>query len=271
MDLKKVIRVPAAAGILLMLLLTGGDFVFGQKRFMLNEGDAEKFKLATRLFQKGEQLFTKGKFKKAEEAFMECLEKFPDHANADYYLARLRYQQNDLPGALQRIENAKKNYEVIASLGVSSQMEYMEKLRLQKQALEDEINTLKQMVLSSSNNSTGARDRTESEISKRETTLQLLKDRLNSPVPDEKQIPAAFYYVHGNILFKMRKYKESLDEYLEAVKVDPTHSNAYVNLANLYFMGKQYEKALFYLKKAEDCGATVDPRFKQALYKAMRK
>jgi tetratricopeptide (TPR) repeat protein len=270
MVVKKIMHVLTTAGILLVLLLTEGNFLFGQKRFMLNEGEAEKFKMATRLFQKGEQLFTKGKFKKAEESFLECLEKFPGHANADYYLARLHYQENDFSGALRHIENAKKNYEIIASLGVSSQMEYLEKLRLQKQQLEDEINTLKQVASSGTNRSRGGQD-TSSEISKRETTLQILKDRLNAPIPDEKQIPAAYYYVHGNILFKIKKYKEALDEYLEAVRVEPTHGNANVNLANLYFMGRQYEKALFYLKKAEDCGVTVDPRFKQALYKAMRK
>jgi TolA-binding protein len=108
MVVKKIVHALTAAGILLVLLLTGENYLFGQKRFMLNEGDAEKSKMATRLFQKGEQLFTKGKFKKAEESFLECLEKFPGHANADYYLARVRYQENDFPAALQHIKNAKK-------------------------------------------------------------------------------------------------------------------------------------------------------------------
>lgn len=279
MNLRNVSRlrraqVPVVLGIAVLVLFSAGDSLFGQKRYMLNESETGKFKMAKRLYNKGEQLFIKGKFKKAESTFKECLNKFPKYANADYYLARIYYQEDNLTAAMKHIENAHINYEFIASLGVNTQLEYLERLRLQKQQVEEDIRNLRQILSTGSGKSSGGgreNSDTERKIAALEKTLQTLKDRLRAPVPDAKLIPAEFHYVYGNILFKLKKYSESLNRYLEAVKTDPTHGNSYNNLANLYYMAKKYQKALYYLQKAQSCGVKINPRFKQALYKAMRK
>ena len=46
---------------------------------------------------------------------------------------------------------------------------------------------------------------------------------------------------------------------------------AHINLANLYYMAKQYQKARDHLSKAEENGAEVNPKFKQAILKALEK
>ncbi len=267
-------QLPVVLGILVLFLFSTGDFLHGQKRFMLNESDAGKFKMAKRLYNKGEQLFIKGKFKKAEGVFKECLEKFPHYANADYYLARVYYQRDDLAPALAHIKKAHENYKYIAELGVNTQLEYLEKLRLQKQQIEEDIRNVQQIISRGGGGSSGVnRQQSQSEktLASLEKTRQTLNDRLRAPVPDSKQIPAPFHYVYGNVLFKLKKYSEALEQYLEAVKTDPNHGNSYNNLANLYYMARKYQKALFYLQKAQSCGVKINPRFKQALYKAMRK
>lgn len=271
-------RTPVLLGVLgiwVLLVFSAGDSLFGQKRFMLNEKDAEKFKLAKRLYNKGEQLFIKEKFKKAESAFKECLEKFPKYANADYYLARIYYQEDNLARALEHIKNANNNYAFIVELGVNTQLEYLEKLRFQKQQVEEDIRNLQQLSSTGGSGRTSGVNREASDIASQlaaaQKTLQTLNDRLRAPIPDLKQIPAEFHYVYGNILFKLKKYSEALSQYLETVKTDPTHGSAYNNLANLYYMARKYQEALFYLQKAESCGAKINPQFKQAIYKAMRK
>ena len=60
-------------------------------------------------------------------------------------------------------------------------------------------------------------------------------------------------------------------QYLEAIKINPQHGNAYNNLANLYFMAKQYQKALDCLNKAEANGAEIKPELKKATLKALEK
>jgi tetratricopeptide (TPR) repeat protein len=82
---------------------------------------------------------------------------------------------------------------------------------------------------------------------------------------------ADYYYLHGNLLFKKKACQEALDQYLKAVEIDPKHGNSYNNIANLYYLGKQYDKAEEYLDKAEANGAKVNPAFKQALAKALNK
>jgi tetratricopeptide (TPR) repeat protein len=260
--------------VFIFAFLFGTHFGFSQKRFMLDQNEALKFKLAKQLYQKGQQLFLKGKFKKAEEALKDCLEKFPKYSDADYYMSQICYKKEDFPQALQHIKKAKKNYKFMADLGVSTQLEYMDSLRKQKQDLEEDLRNMKQQ-LADGNFKGGAfssvRTELQGKIASAEKSLIQIEERLKNPIPTEAQMSADYYYVHGNILFKLKKYKESLDQYLQAVRVNPNHGNAYNNIANLNFMARQYQRALYYLEKAEICGIKVNPKFREAIYKAMGK
>jgi len=53
------------------------------------------------------------------------------------------------------------------------------------------------------------------------------------------------------------------------VRINPKHGDAYNNLASLYYMVKKYSQAMEYLKLAEENGAQVNPKFKEALQKAI--
>jgi len=263
-------KMKTAASVSIITILLCGGMVFGQKRFMLNESEAEKFKMATRLFYKGEQLFSKGNYKKAKEALDDCLDKFPQYANADYYLGRIYYEEGDYLKALEHIENAKKNYKVLADLGASTQLEYMNKLREEKMAAEESLRNLKQRRSTMRpGQGTGQSGEIEDQINQVQKSIDELDQRMKEPLPQVSDPPADFFYIHGNILFKIKKYKDSLDQYLDAVRINPQHGNAYINIANLNFMAKKYERALFYLEKAESCGAKVNPEFRNAIYKAM--
>ena len=276
MNKKKISRA-AARHIRLVLivfvlsLVFGGYFSFGQKRHMLDQNEAHKFKLAKQLYQKGQQLFIKEKFRKAGEAFNDCIEKFSRFADAHYYLGQIYYKYGSFLQALEHIEKAKKNYKFMADLGVSTQLEYMGELRKQKQDLEEQIRDLKQALSTGNYTVETGQKEIQARIAANENTLTKIDYRIKAPVPSVAVIPADYYYVHGNILFKLKKYKESLDQYLEAVNVNPKHGNAYVNIANLNYMARKYQKALYYLEKADSSGAKVNPEFRAAIYKAIGK
>lgn len=256
--------------VLIIISFFCGGLLFGQKRFMLNENDAEKFRMATRLFYKGEQQFSKGDFKKAKKSLNDCLEKFPQYANADYYLGRINYDEGDYLKALEHIENAKKNYKILADLEVSTKLEYMDSLREEKSVVEETLRNLQKKSMPMNAKSGSAQTTEEAkQIFQAQKALEEINQRMSEPLPQASELPADFFYIHGNILFKIKKYKDSIDQYLEAVRIDPQHGNAYINIANLNFMAKKYEKALFYLEKAESCGAKVNPEFRKAIYKAM--
>ena len=81
--------------LIVLVMLIGSNLNFAQERHVFDQKDFDKFKLAQRLCYKGEQLFNKGKYKKAEKAFADCLKKFPKYANADYYMSRICYERKD--------------------------------------------------------------------------------------------------------------------------------------------------------------------------------
>ncbi len=271
----------------LMLLLGGTMLLSAQQRFMLNQEEAQQFRLAKQLFHKGQQLLSKEKMKKAEKAFKDCLEHFPKYSHADYALAQIYYDGKNYPLAIQHVENAKKSYPYVSQLGANSQLEYLSKLRQQKDQLRESIRQMKERLQqvkeqsrsSSSGSSSGSSENAsatqaaselEHNIRHAEQTVTRINDRLREPIAKGTGIPGGYYYVHGNIYFKLKKYRDAMNEYLAAVKAEPTHGMAYNNIANLYFMARQYNKALYYVQKAEKHGAKVHPDFKKAILKSLK-
>jgi tetratricopeptide (TPR) repeat protein len=261
--------------LIVSFLLMGGYFIFGQQRYMLNESEAPKFKLAKQLFQKGQQLLLKEKYNKAVKPFRECLKIFPKFAHADYYLAQISYRNGNFLQALEHIEKAKENYDYLSKLGVNTQLEYLASLRDQKMELRERIMDMKARLerLKGRGNPMAYAAQIaelEAQINSAEHSIRMIDERLRKPIPDETKMPADYYYHHGNILFKLKRYGDAFNQYLESAKTDPCHINALTNLANLKFMARKYQDALSYLDKAKKCGGKVNPKFKEAILKAMK-
>ncbi len=244
----------------------------GQDAQTLDQTALGKFRLAKVLFYKGERLFNKGDEKKAEKVLNECLENFPDYAFAHFYLSRIAYNQKDFPKALAYIESAKKAHKIFADLSASTYQEYIDLLREQKANIEQQIFALKEKLPTVTTFAAAADNRTafEHAIGSLEVNLGQINNRLITPITQLAEIPADYYYIHGNILFKMNKFQEAFDQYMQTVTTDPKHSNALGNLANLFFMSEQYQNALNYLDKAESCGSKPNPQFRAAILEALK-
>jgi pentatricopeptide repeat protein len=245
--------------------------IFSQERFTLNEGDAQKFRIAKRHFQSGTTYFQKRKYTKAEDEFEKCVEVFPKFAEAYFYLAQIYYKASLLPSAKKSIELAKKNYNFMAELRVSSQLQYFSKLREQKQKLQENLRNLKEGLAAIPSGNDSARNIQESQIAQVEHLISQIEARVHEEIPSVDNIPSDYFYVHGNIFFQMKMYKEALLQYLKTIEINPKHGNAYNNLANLYFMAKKYDLALDYLNQAEANGIQVNPKFKKAVLAELRK
>jgi tetratricopeptide (TPR) repeat protein len=271
----KQVTISVSLVLIVLCLLMGGYFIFGQQRYMLNESEAPKFKLAKQLFQKGQQLLLKEKYNKAIKPFKECLEIFPKYAHADYYLAQIFYKNGNFLQALEHIEKAKENYDYLSKLGVNTQLEYLDNLRTQRMELQERIMDMKARLErlkgrgNPMSNSPEIKE-LEAQIASAEHSIRMIDERLRKPIPDETKMPADYYYHHGNILFKLKRYGDAFNQYLEATKTDSCHINALTNLANLKFMARKYQDALSYLENAEKCGGKVNPKFKEAILKAMK-
>ena len=183
-------------------------------------------------------------------------------------LAQIEYKNGNLDKSLEYITSAKKNY--IFFKGIEQL--YVKELREEQLSRISELSDLKSELNLTSDRS--GQQSLRSRIMWTEREISIIDDQMKQFVPEAEQeevIPADYHYVHGNVLFKNKNYKDALGEYNEAVKIDPAHGSAYNNMANLYYMSKQYKKALDCLTRAEQKGVEINPELKQAVLKALGK
>ncbi|MCP5106577.1 MAG: tetratricopeptide repeat protein [bacterium] len=95
--------------------------------------------------------------------------------------------------------------------------------------------------------------------------VELLLGKSAKTAKTEITVPANYFYSHGNILYKLKRYKESIQQYVEVIRRDPNHGGAYNNLANLFYLAGKKDTASLCLNQAEACGFKVNPRFKKVL------
>lgn len=252
---------------LIPILLIFNGLELGQERFLMDQNTFQKFKQAKRMYVKGEQLYLKGKLAKAQDALEKCVEVFPQYSEAYFILAQVQYKLKDYTVALDHIANAKTHFKFMSDIRVSTQLEYLDTLREQRQKLQEQLRGLREQLSSAKDDS--EKSRIESAIGTAEMQVSQIDNRMHSPIPNIEDVPAEYYYVHGNIFLKMKNFQEAHKQYLEAVRVDPKHANALNNLSTLYYMVKKYDKAKEYLEKAEATGFTVNEKYKSALMKAL--
>lgn len=256
--------------LIVFILLLGPNFSFGQKHFFMKEKQMyEKFKMANKIFLKGKEYFLKENYKKSEKELKKCIETMPEHVEAHFYLSQVIYKKEDFQKALEHIEKAKTNYKLMADLFDYAHQERIFQLREQVDIINSNISILQDKRSKTTNPDT---IRTlDAEITSLESKIGIVRSKLTDFVPPSESIPADYFYFHGNILFRLNKHQEAFREYLEAIKINPQHGNAYNNLANLYHMGKEYQKALDCLNQAEANGAEINPKLKKAILKALGK
>lgn len=261
--------------LILFLLFTVVQFLPAQQRYTMEEGETSKFKMARQLFERGRQLLAGESYDRAEKAFKDCLDIFPKFSYSGYYLAQLYYQKKDYVTALALVEKAKEDYEFISNYWVRYQLQYLEILRQEKTELEEKIKDIKDIIAAKNYKARTPEEQLaeqkdlEGQQSRAELDLREADERIKNTIPTAPEMAASFHFLHGNILFKLKKYNGAYAQYMEAVRVNPAFGNAYNNLANLNFMGRRYKEALFYLEKAEKCGAVVNPKFKKDILMAL--
>jgi pentatricopeptide repeat protein len=255
-----------------------GALTFGQENMTPDEMELfKKYQSLDKNFVKGKMFFAREDYKKASKEFEQILEKLPEHADAHFFLSQIFYREGNLENAMDHVRKAKEYYKFSAKMKVK--MAQVGKINLEEKKLEFE-NTLRELeekIVSLPDKSEHAEEEGKMKTSLQDKIddikkqLENINTQLNMPLPSEEEIPADYFYLHGNIYFRMKKFQEAHDEYQEAIKTDPTHGDAYNNLAALYFQVRQYEKALSYLDQAEENGAEVNPELKKAVLKALGK
>jgi len=240
-----------------------------QKDFNMDEKKLiESFKRANPLYLDGAKQFIKGNLDKAEKKFLEALAIMPEHADAAYMMAQVHLKRKDLPQALASIIAAEKSFTANSQFHTFTYQEYMDRLRQQKEQLVVRRTQVEEVLSNmpvSRADPNFERSRLERESQTLTQNIQTIDSRLNSPIPPTFEVPADYFYIHGNVFFQLRRPLEAADQYKEAIRLDPTHGNAYNNLALVLFSLGNSQEALDCLVKAEGAGVKVNPDFKKAV------
>lgn len=235
-----------------------------QKNFNQDEkATLEKYKRAKAHFVKGAEHLGKGRLEKVQKEIDASLKILPDYADAHLLSAQLRYQQGQYESALTAVENAESGFGAIRKFYLDSYQDYIDRLREER---DQKDARLQELSLELSKAQTPAmKQQIEANITQLKTTLTTLDNRLREWIPKEIDMPADYHYIHGNILFKMKRYTEARGLYEAAVKTDPHHASAYNNLISIFFTQGDTVQAMKFLEQAETNGVPVNEKLKKAV------
>jgi len=262
----------AAAGLALFATASRAQIGFKQdERAMV-----QKYKASNVRLEEAKALFAKGKFDKAEAKIKDCLAMFPKNSDAQYLRAQIELKRGALEPALASIQGAESSFVEISQLYTFTHQEMMADLRDQRSKLQESIRAGEDSVAQVQNwppseARTLALSEAQGRLQADQNLMTQIDQQLVKPVPQTMAMPAGYHFIHGNILLKLKRPADAAAEYQETVRLDPDHGNAYNNLASIYFVAGQYQKALDFLNQAEAKGVKVNPAFKKDVEERLAK
>ncbi len=242
--------------IMMMFALCLSAQGYEYKKASFTKKIAADYKKAERQFKKGQIQFKKKQLDRAQEYMQKALKIFPHHADAMYHLALLSYLKKDNVGALRHIVAAKEA--VVWLNDLKAKVTHERKRKLDEYQRDLKNGTYVGQLGGSAGSMMGA-GYSKLLIHEVEWTKEKVTDKRMLG------IPADFFYVHGNILFRMESYKKAIIQYVETVKRNPRHGLAFNNLAILFLKAKDKEKARVCVRCAGEAGFKVNPRLKKEL------
>lgn len=243
---------------IVVLLFVGGVFNLGLAAELpkVTQEKVEHFKMAVKLYQSGWRLFENNEFEKAKKEFGKSLERFEGFSDAYLALARLHYRTGDFKKALKCILLAKANYRLTTGFLQQVTQENNSRIMEQLHQIDTYIRNRSGDIRRANNcrgNPVAVRDVKSAIKERSHLATGLRKETAFSMV-----IPACYYYLHGNIYYKMGNLAGACEEYDRAIAIAPKYGMAYNNIIHILSGAKQFEAAMEYVKLAESNGVNIN-------------
>jgi len=228
----------------------------------------DKYKAFSGTMDKARSAFEKGDLTGCKRELDKCLKAIPDHHEAHFFKAQLRYKEGDFAKGAEHMTAAENGYIRLMTLIDEARVSKLMKGMDESQALTELIPELEKAY--------------EQSVCKNPKYIAAQKDaegRLGETKKEKADLlreggialPAEYLYFHGNCFFRMKKYPEAEARYKAAIENDAMHVNSYNNLINLLYTEKRYADARAFLDQAEAHEIHVQPGLKKAVLDAAKK
>jgi len=228
----------------------------------------QKYKALIGTMDKARSSFEKGDLAASEKHLDRCLRSVPDHHEAHYFKAQIRYRQGDFAKGLEHMETAENGYVNFATALRNAQVSQMMKNAEKEETLSELIPALEKAL--------------EESICKPPTYMAAITDaeaklaQAKNEKPDalrkdKSAMPAEYLYFRGNCLYRLKRFEEAEALYRDALAADPAHANAANNLINLLYGQKRYAEASAAIEQAEIQKVQVQAALKTAVLDAAKK
>jgi len=219
-----------------------------------------KYKAQEKTLAKSQKLMKKHQAATAEASLMQCLENVPEHYEAHYLLALLAAERGDYPAAVGHMERAEAEMERLAGLCRT----------WQKQNASEET-AERELVSGDATRASTIQSLCQAAHSKVDTGLMDEAAGV-APVtgpkpfdPKRFEVPAGYFFVHGNFLYKSRRWPEAAARYRLAVERDPRLAAAWNNLLSALLLAGQSGEARAMLEQAVQAKIKLNPGLRQAV------
>jgi Tfp pilus assembly protein PilF len=221
-----------------------------------------KYKAQEKTLAKAEKLLKKHQAAAAEASLLKCLEGVPEHYEAHYLLALMEGERGVYPAAIGHLERAEAELERLAGLCRAWQEQHALEETAERELVSGEAT--QESVIQS--NCRAAGSKIDTGLLDREAGL----GPQSGPAPfDPKrfEVPAAYFFAHGNFLFKLRRWPEAAARYRLAVERDPRLAAAWNNLLSSLLLAGQADEARSWLERAGQAGVAVNPGLRREVEK----
>jgi len=221
-----------------------------------------KYKAQERDLARAMKLIKKHQAAGAEASLLKCLEGVPEHYEAHYLLAQLAAERSDYPAAVRHMEQAEAEMDRLAGLCRAWQAERAREETAERELVSgaaQETMVKSPCAANSTKIDTGTLDRERG----------IAPGSGMAPLdPRRFEVPAAYHFLHGNLLYKSRRWIEAVACYRLAVERDPGLAVAWNNLLSALLLAGQGDEARAVLAGAAGAGIEVNPGLKRAVESA---
>jgi tetratricopeptide (TPR) repeat protein len=210
---------------------------------------------------------------KGQTEILFCLERLPEHQEAHFLMAQVLYKKGDYGGALEHVRAAEEGYLRMAKAVTNLEQQKLKNKSEAMDVLSEELDDIAAADDAVKNRGSCTPDRFAQALqdSKEEMIKEQEARAKADPARDLGPVPAPYRYLHGNVLFMLKRTAEAEAEYRQAILKDPGFGETYNNLINLLYAGGRVDEARAVLAQAEAHKAKVHPELKRAVLGQDRK